>query len=391
MTIAVFTLATIVAAQLSGTETTAGLPSSTQTFSQALAALPIAVFMSRYGRRLGLTLSYLVGAVGCVLGVAAIFTGFFPLLLVSASLIGMGRAGSDQSRFAAGEMYPEARRAQMIGRLVFAGTIGAILGPALVSPSANVMAQFDLDSNMGPWAVGALISVLAALLSFFLLHPDPRDVAAAVSAEAHPLQPTEAAAPSRSLRELLALPRVQLALAAAAICQCVMVFLMSMTPLHMHHLHHDRDSISLVISMHTLGMYAFAPLTGYLIDRLGRIPMLLAAVGVLLASALLAPVSSDQFIVGGALLLLGLGWNFGYVTGSSLLSDTLKGSERLRVQGVFDTLVFLAAGLSSLSAGVIFDSLGFAGIASLGIILTLALFGFVILRQRAARQLPAIA
>ncbi|MEP7292844.1 MAG: MFS transporter, partial [Chloroflexota bacterium] len=136
--IAVFTLVAIVATRLSGTESAAGLPSSTLTFAQALTALPFALVMGRFGRRLGLTLGFASVMLGGLAGVIAILLGSFPLLLVSAGLMGMGRASSDQSRFAAGEMFPEAERARMIGRLVFAGTIGAVLGPVLVAPSSRL-------------------------------------------------------------------------------------------------------------------------------------------------------------------------------------------------------------------------------------------------------------
>ncbi|MCZ2095984.1 MAG: MFS transporter, partial [Anaerolineae bacterium] len=126
--IAVYTLITIVAARLAGTESVAGLPSSTLTFAQALAAYPLAVLMGRFGRRLGLSLGYAFSMLGGIIGIIAVLLGIFPLLLVSAALLGIGRAGGDQSRFAAGEMFPEAERARMIGRIVFAGTIGAIVG-----------------------------------------------------------------------------------------------------------------------------------------------------------------------------------------------------------------------------------------------------------------------
>src|SRR5690348_8679034 len=102
--IAVFTLTAIVATRLAGTESAAGLPSSTLTFAQAFAALPLAIFMGRYGRRYGLTLGYIAGTIGGLAGVLSVTQGMFPLLLVSAALMGIGRAGSDMGRFAAGEM-----------------------------------------------------------------------------------------------------------------------------------------------------------------------------------------------------------------------------------------------------------------------------------------------
>jgi MFS family permease len=384
--IAVFTLVVIVAVRIAGTESIAGLPSSTLTFAQALSALPIALVMGRFGRRLGLTLGYAVGMVGGVIGVIAVSGAIFPLLLVSAALLGMGRAASDQGRFAAGEMFPEAERARMIGRLVFAGTIGAVAGPVLVVPSGKLMELFGLNADVGPWAATVLFSGLAALIAFLLLRPDPMTVAAAVAAAEVKKQPEKSEYPARSLRTLLMLPKVQLALLAALVSQTVMVVLMVMTPLQMDHHHHGKDAISFVIAMHTLGMYGLSPLTGYLIDRFGRIPMLMVGAFTLIAAALLAPVSANQYILAVALFLLGLGWNFGYVSGTSLLGDALQGEEQTRVQGINDSLVFLVAGFGSLGAGALFASAGYSAISLAGLIMTLALIGAIFVLNRPQLQ-----
>jgi MFS family permease len=156
-----------------------------------------------------------------------------------------------------------------------------------------------------------------------------------------------------------------------------MVVLMVMTPLHMDHLSHGRDAISMVIAAHTLGMFGLSALTGYLIDRFGRIPMLLAGALILILSALLAPLSANQFVLAAALFLLGLGWNFGYVAGSSLLADSLQGAERARVQGVNDSLVFFVAGFGSLGAGPLFATGGFAAVSMAGLLITLLLIAMI--------------
>jgi MFS family permease len=190
-------------------------------------------------------------------------------------------------------------------------------------------------------------------------------------------QNNELDVPARPLSALLMLPKVQLAILAVLISQTVMVVLMTMTPLYMDHHQHGRDAISFVIAMHTLGMFGLSPLTGYLIDRFGRIPMLFAGSALLIASALLAPLSTDQFILAVALFLLGLGWNFGYVAGSSMLGDALQGEERARVQGVNDTLVAFVAGLGSLGSGPLFAASGYAGVSVVGLLLVLGLIGLI--------------
>ena len=387
--IAIATLTSIVAVRLSGTESVAGLPSSTLTFTQALTAVPVALIMGRFGRRVGLMLGYAAATLGGVVGVLAIFHGIFPLLLVSAALIGLGRASSEQSRYVAGEMFPEAERARMIGRLVFAGTIGAIVGPVLVSPSGRLMPSLDLHPDAGPWVAMILLCGLATMIIAFFLRPDPTVQARALAAQNSESVKATDAQPVRPLMKLLRLPKVQLAILAVLISQTVMVVLMTMTPLHMDHMANmgnmagmgametNRDAISLVIAMHTLGMFGLSPLTGYLIDRFGRIRMLLLGTLILSASALLAPLSTETLVLVVALFLLGLGWNFGYVSGASLLADALRGRELARVQGVNDALVFFAAGLGSLSAGPLFASGGYQAVSSLGLILVLFLMTMI--------------
>ena len=372
--IAVFALVAIVAVRLAHTDSVAGLASSTQTFSQALAAFPVALVMGRFGRRLGLSLGYLLAALGGLVGIIAILQGIFPLLLVGAVLIGMGRASGEQARFAAGEMFPEGERARMIGRLVFAGTIGAVAGPALVAPSGRLMESLGLNPDIGPWVGMVVFCSLAALLTFALLRPDPMTIARIIGDEQKKNEPEQ---PARPLSALFLLPKVQLGVAAALISQTVMVVLMVMTPLYMHHHHHHAANISLVISMHTLGMFGLSAVTGYLIDRFGRIPMLFVGALILIGSALLAPVSTNEYVLAVALFLLGLGWNFGYVAGSSLLADALQGEERARVQGVNDSLVFLAAGFGSLASGPLFASGGYAAVSAAGLVLTLTLVGLI--------------
>ena len=385
--IAVFTLVAIVATRLSGTETVAGLPSSVLTFSHAFAALPVALVMGRFGRRLGLTTGYAVGALGGLVGLFALAQGSFPLLLLSAILFGAGRASAEQSRFVAGELFPEAERARMMGRVIFAGTIGAVVGPMLVAPSGQFMDGRGFHPDMGVWAVAFAFCTLAALITLFMLRPDPGTIARAISSaeeaaekEASPQQS------ARSVRTLLMLPQVQLAVMAVVISQVTMVVLMVMTPLHMDHHHYPRESISLVISAHTLGMFGLSALTGYLIDRFGRIQMLVAGALTLIAAALIAPVASTEISLALALFLLGLGWNFGYVAGSSLLADALKGRERARMQGVNDMLVFFTAGIGSLSAGPLFATGGYVAVSVVDLALVLLLVGLIYRLTRPALQ-----
>ena len=239
---------------------------------------------------------------------------------------------------------------------------------------------------MGPWAVAFAFSTLSALLIFFLLRPDPMVIARSIAAtETHEAEVEQIVRP---VGTLLRLPKVQLAIVSAILFQSVMVILMVMTPLYMNHHNHGRENISLVIAMHTLGMYGLSALTGYLIDRFGRIAMLYVGAATVILSAVLSPLSVDQYILSLTLFLLGLGWNFGYVASSSLLADTLRGPERVRIQGINESLVFLFAGFGSLAAGPLFANGGYAAVSNAGIVLTIVYVGLVWLLGRPQIEPP---
>jgi predicted MFS family arabinose efflux permease len=235
------------------------------------------------------------------------------------------------------------------------------------------MESLGLDADIGPWAAAFVLAGVAALITLLLLRPDPQQIAQALAQSERDAQPDSAPQEARPLRQLLLLPSVQLAMMAMLISQLVMVTLMLMTPLHMHHQGHGRAAISLVIGAHTLGMFGLSAVTGYLIDRYGRIPMLVLAAALLIISALMAPFATNELLLAAALFLLGLGWNFGYVAGSALMAGTLQGAERARVQGVNDSLVFFVAGLGSLGAGPLFAAGGFVAVSTAGIVFTLLL------------------
>lgn len=368
--IAIFTLLAIMAVEITGNEAIAGLPSSTLTLSRALAAIPIGFAMGRLGRRFGLTVSYSVSAVGALVGVAAIIEMNFILLLMSSSLIGMGRAGAELSRFAAGDMFPEHERGRMIGRIVLAGTVGAILGPLIAEPSTRLAELLGVTSNAGPWIVGSGLYVIAASIIFIFLRPEPMLVARSVADE-DKRKNADPDMPVRPVRELLRQPGVQLAILSTLISQTVMVAVMVITPVHMSNHAHSIGNVSLVLSAHTLGMFGLSELTGRLIDRYGRIRMMIAGASILIISVLIAPLSTALPVLIVALFLLGLGWNLGFLAGSSLLSDVLRGEERTRMQGVNDMLVALAAATGSLSSGPIFQSGGYIAVAGVGLVLSL--------------------
>lgn len=160
--------------------------------------------------------------------------------------------------------------------------------------------------------------------------------------------------------------------------QVVMTLLMVITPLHMESHHHSGQAISLVIMTHTLGMFGLSSVTGWLIDRLGRTAIILAGAAILVLSSLATPWSPQFVPLAVALFLLGLGWNFCFLAGSSLLTEGLAAHERGRIQGTNEILVAVATGTGSLSAGFIFAWGGIWAVSLVGLVLSLLLIGMTL-------------
>lgn len=328
--------------------------------------------------------------VGSLISAWAILANSFFLFLVGALFIGISRSASDQSRYVGAEIFQLSRRAKVIGIIVFAGTIGSILGPLLVPTSAVWVSNLGFPETVGPFFVSAILMLIASIAILLFLHPDPKRLGEKIAEEEAAQNPDSieniAGKESRSLSQIFSAPLVQLAVLSMVISFFVMTFLMVITPLHMSHHDLTTGAISGVIMAHTMGMFGLSWLTGWLIDRFGRINMILAGTAVLAISCILAPLSLRLPILGLALFLLGLGWNFCFVAGSSQLSDALAAHERARGQGASEAIVAVGAGLASLSVGVVFAWGGYQLISIISFILTffLALATYWLTRKAAA-------
>lgn len=375
----------IVGAQLSGNDALAGLPATLMLAGAALSAYPAGRAMQRFGRRPGLTVGMLLGLAGMLIDGVAVISHSFWLFLVGLFLVGMARGITDQSRYAAADAVSPARRARAISTVVFAGTIGAVGGPLLVGPLGRIAAAGGLPDLTGPMFGGALLFALAALILFAFLRPDPRMLALQqanqpVSATMTPLTAT------RSLPTILRVPVVRTGLISMVLGQVVMVLVMSVTSLHMSHHHHGLDSISLVIGAHTFGMFGLSMITGRIADRLGRPLTIIAGAFLLIAGALIAPASLLTPWLALGLFLVGLGWNFCYIAGSSLLADAITPSERGAVQGTSDLLVNLGSALGSLSSGFILAGFGYLVLCIIGAVLSLAPLSAALWWGQSSRQ-----
>ena len=395
--IAAFTLSPIIATALSGSEASAGFPNTLGLVGRAAFAYPFGYLMDQLGRRLALSGGYGLGVFGALISVWAVMNNSYAGFLAGALLLGMARAASDQSRYVAAEIYPTVRRAKVIGWIVFAGTMGAIFGPLLVVPSGNLLRQFDLADQVatwsGPFAVAAIALLLGTLTLFFFLRPDPlvlgRQVAQdEAKADVDSIENTKE---TRSIYEIFSAPLVQIAVLSMVLGYFVMAFLMVITPVHMDNHNHGATAISGVIMAHTMGMFGLSGLTGWLIDRFGRIPMIYAGVGVLISGCITAPLSTQVPILGLALFLIGLGWNFAFVSGSSLLSDALNTRERARGQAASEVLVALAAGTASFAVGSVFQAGDYITVSIIGFALTITLGVLTFFLYRKHRNLSNMA
>lgn len=349
------TVTPIVGAQLSGRPAFAGVPTAVYWAGGALATLFWGRLMDPIGRRRTLTLGLLVGVLGASLASYFVVRHSFLGFVLGLALMGAANSALQLARFMAGEVHRIEERGRAISTVVLGGTVGAVLGPALVAPLSAVAASLGGPPLAGPYAGSVLFFSLGAFLVVLLLWPDPRDLAREME--------RSSATPGgtvRTVREILRDRGVQIAGLTMAIAQVVMVMLMVITSLHMSHHHHDLSSIAAVMSSHVFGMYAFSVISGRIADRWGRGMLIGVGALVLVISCLLATLSNDVGPLAMALFLLGLGWNFCYVGGSTLLSDRLSQGERARIQSFNDFLLTSLAGTGSALSGLVFSSLGYA-------------------------------
>ncbi len=375
-TIAAATVAAIVGEQMTGRTSLAGITAAVSQIGVALGSLYWSRRSDKLGRRVALTMALLVGACGAVMASAGVAVGSTLLVLVGLALSGSGMAALQLGRFVAAEVNVKAIRARAISLVVLGGTAGSVLGPVLVGPTGRWASARGFDETAGPYLVTALGFVLVAGVFTLMLRPEPLRIAEAIAAED---LGAKVRASARTLGELLRRPAVRTAIFSVVTAHMVMVGLMQMTSLHMHHHDHPLTAIGLVFSGHTLGMFGFSIVTGWLTDRWGRAPMLGLGAVLLMVSCLTAPLSPNVVPIAAALFLLGLGWNFCYVAGSALLSDALEPSERGKIQGFNDLLVGGAAATAALLGSWLLGSVGYGMMGLAGAVLCLPLL-FVVFR-----------
>jgi MFS family permease len=353
-------VAALLAEDISGSEKLAGLAQTMQVLGAAVASFLLAHLMARRGRRVGLSLGYLIGAAGAAGCVLAGVVRSFPLMLLGATLLGATTAANNQSRYAATDLALPGRRARALSIVVWATTIGAVAGPNLTGPAGRAGQSLGVPALTGPFVFGTLGMLAAGLVMFLRLRPDPLLVAREAALAKGAVAP-RGTSWSRVVDVAKTRPGVVAGVAALALAHAVMVAVMVMTPLHMHHGGATLEIIGVVISAHVLGMFAFAPVVGWATDRFGR-PLVLGLAAVVLFAALFlsgtAPAGAS-YRIGAGLFLLGLGWSLATVAASTLLSESAPLDARPDVQGAADLVMGVTAAAAGALAGVIVGVLGY--------------------------------
>lgn len=366
---ATISLGAILARELSGEDSLSGLATAAITLGAAIFAVPLARLARRRGRRISLTVGMLLALVGVAVVITAVGAWSFPMLLAGFILIGTGQAANLQSRFAAADLATDRTRGRDLSIVVWATTIGAVLGPNLVGPGEALGEWVGMPALTGAYLFTIVAQVLGVALYFFALRPDPLLLATEVAAEA---LRSGAQAIARADR-----PRAAIyAIIAVAGAHGVMVAVMAMTPVHLMQVmggSNDAATVSVIgftISLHIAGMYALSPVFGLLADKLGRVPTILVGQAILVASLLTAALGqASTTAVTVALVLLGLGWSASTVAGATLLTEASAEALRTRRQGRSDLIMSLVAAAGAVMAGVVLGWGGFAGLSLIALVI----------------------
>ena len=376
-----------------GTESLSGLASASTVIGAALIAVPVARVMDLHGRGRGLLLAYAVGTVGALLTIAGALIDVLPIALVGLVLTGGGSAAGLQSRYAATDLAAPDRRGRSLATVVWATTIGSVLGPNLAQPMGDLAGSIGVPRLAGPYMLTVAAFVVAALIIALLLRPDPlltaRRQAALVSGTSD-VRPAQRKPVRAAFAVIASAPSALLGLLAVAAGHAVMVGVMSMTPVHLQHGGASLRIIGLVISVHITGMYVASPVVGALSDWLGRRTVIILGGAILLAAVGIAGTSpgDDSTRLAVGLFLLGLGWSCTLIAGSTLLTESVPMDDRPTVQGVADLVMGIAGASAGVLSGVV---VGFGSYGQLTVLAALLLMPLLALAFQDTRRAAAVA
>lgn len=370
------TVTALVAESITGDAIWSGVPVAASVLGTAAGTSLLSMAMVRWGRRSALAVFYITAAAGGFLACLATIMASLELLIAGVFVVGVGNSANALTRYVAADLQTPERRATTVGWIVWAGTVGAVVGPNLLSPSDQAGVLIGLPPLSGTYLVSALTFLGAAAL--YLIYLRPSSLSSGEVALAGP-------SPAADTRKLFRLPHVQVSVIALVFGHVVMVLVMTMTPLHLKSAGHGLEVIGLVASSHIVGMFLFAPVVGLLVDRLGTMPVIFGGQTVLLLATLGGVVvpASSPVLTGATLFLLGLGWSLGFVAGSASLTRGIPVRHRTLLQGRTDSMVWVSAAGASLLSSLLFSTVGFGGLCMVGAATILVSLSTIAVRRRA--------
>ena len=350
-----------------------GIATATATTGTAVMSQVLSRRMMRRGRRPGLQAGYALATVGALTAALGAEHASLPLFLVGLFLFGNGQASNLLARYAATDLAAPEERGRAMSRIVFASTFGAVFAPLLIGPAEHAGEEwFGLHKYTGPWLLSAVVLFLAFVNISVRLRPDPLVVAGGLRGKG------DAKLPSipEALGVVVATMRGRLALSSMVVSQVAMVAVMTMTPVHMK-LHGHEGISQYVVSLHVAGMYAFSPFVGRWADRRGTLSAVRVGAGILVAATVLSAISGESALVlFPALWLLGIGWNFGLIGGSSMLLESVPADRRVTVQGSADLMMSFCGGMAGLSSGFIRRAVGYHMLSAFALLIAGVLLVF---------------
>jgi len=376
------TVGALLAQNMIPSDSFAGVPAALFTLGSALAALLVGRVSQRFGRRLGLSIGFLTGGIGAIGVIIAAVNDSIFLLFLSLFIYGSGTATNLQARYAGTDLANPKQRGTAVSVALVSTTLGAVAGPNLVGVMGDVALSLNIPPLAGPFILAAAAFILAGLVILFFLRPDPLVVAKAI----------DQAKSMNQHKEILVQPLNKNGIIVGAtvmiLTQIVMIAIMTMTPVHMEEHDHSLGAIGFVIGIHIGAMYLPSLFTGILVDKIGRIKMAVASGITLLAAGLTAALVPEHSMVGltVALALLGLGWNFGLISGTALIVDATTIHTRAKMQGNVDVLIALAGASGGALSGMVVAETSFPILSISGGFLSLLLIPVMIWYRKRMRM-----
>lgn len=365
------TVGALLAQDMLGTDDFTGVPTALFTLGSAVAALLVGRYSQKHGRRFGLGLGFITGGIGAIGVVIAAVLNSIWVLLPSLLIYGAGTATNLQARYAGTDLATKKQRATAASMAMVFTTFGAVAGPNLVNVTGDFALSIGVPSLGGPFILAAAAYILAGIVLLIFLRPDPLLIANALANRS--VEPANKPSEQQGLQ--LERKGITIGASVMILTQIVMVAIMTMTPVHMKHHGHGLGEVGLVIGFHIGSMYLPSLITGILVDRIGRKIMAVASGVTLLISggvAAFAPADSMVMLI-VALSLLGLGWNFGLISGTALIVDSTTPTNRAKVQGSVDVLIALAGASGGALSGMVVAHSSYAVLSIAGSILSLLL------------------